>query len=102
MDEPFAALDAQMRSILQGELVQLWQTTRATVLFITHDIAESLILADRIGLMSAGPQARILEMIDVRLSRPRRRGSVEFGRLYEQIDGMLSEEVRRTLERAAQ
>jgi NitT/TauT family transport system ATP-binding protein len=102
MDEPFAALDAQMRSILQGELVQLWQTTRATVLFITHDIAESLILADRIGLMSAGPQARILEIIDVRLSRPRRRGSVEFGRLYERIDGMLSEEVRRTLERAAQ
>jgi len=100
MDEPFAALDAQMRSILQDELVQLWQTAKATILFITHDIAESLILADRIGLMSAGPEAKILEVIDVRLGRPRRRDNVEFGRIYERINSILSGEVRRTLERA--
>ena len=99
MDEPFAALDAQMRSILQDELVQLWQATKATILFITHDIAESLILSDRIGLMSAGPGARILQFIDVRLSRPRRRDNVEFGKIYEQIKAALSEEVRRTLQR---
>jgi NitT/TauT family transport system ATP-binding protein len=102
MDEPFAALDAQMRSILQDELVQLWQTASPTVLFITHDIAESLILADRIGLMSAGPDASILEVIDVELDRPRRRDNLEFGRIYERINAVVSGEVRRALERASQ
>jgi NitT/TauT family transport system ATP-binding protein len=102
MDEPFAALDAQMRNILQDELVQLWQAAKPTVLFITHDIAESLILADRIGVMSAGPAARMLEVIEVGLPRPRRRDTLEFGRLYERINEVLSREVRRTLERAAQ
>jgi ABC-type nitrate/sulfonate/bicarbonate transport system ATPase subunit len=102
MDEPFASLDAQMRSILQDELVQLWQATKPTVLFITHDIAESLILADRIGLMSAGPGAKILEVIDVGLSRPRRRDNLDFGRIYERINVLVSGEVRRALERAAQ
>jgi NitT/TauT family transport system ATP-binding protein len=102
MDEPFAALDAQMRSILQDELVQLWQAAKPTVLFITHDIAESLILADRIGLMSAGPSASILEVIDVELDRPRRRDNFEFGRIYERINAVVSGEVRRALERASQ
>jgi NitT/TauT family transport system ATP-binding protein len=101
MDEPFAALDAQMRSILQDELVQLWQAANPTVLFITHDIAEALILADRIGLMSAGPSARILEVIDVSLPRPRRRDTIDFGRIYERINAVVSGEVRRALERAA-
>jgi NitT/TauT family transport system ATP-binding protein len=99
MDEPFAALDAQMRSMLQDELVQLWQATQATILFITHDIGESLVLADRIGLMSAGPGATLLEVIDVSLGRPRRRDNVEFGRIYERINAVLSAEVRRTLAR---
>lgn len=102
MDEPFAALDAQMRSMLQDELVQLWQATEATVLFVTHDIAESLILADRIGLMSAGPDAKIREVMEVTLARPRRRDSIKFGRLYERLNGILSDEVRRALERAKQ
>ncbi len=100
MDEPFAALDAQMRSMLQDELVQLWETTGATILFVTHDIAEALILADRIGLMSAGPGATIREVIDVPLSRPRRRDDTEFGRLYERLNHVVSDEVRRTLARA--
>jgi NitT/TauT family transport system ATP-binding protein len=102
MDEPFAALDAQIRSLMQDELVQLWQATGATVLFITHDIGESLILADRIGLMSAGPDATIREIIDVKLERPRRRDNIEFGRVYEQLNRVLSNEVRITLERAGQ
>jgi NitT/TauT family transport system ATP-binding protein len=102
MDEPFAALDAQMRSILQDELVQLWQAAKPTVLFITHDLAESLILADRIGLMSAGPSASILEVIDVELGRPRRRDNLEFGRIYERINAVVSSEVRRALDKASQ
>ena len=100
MDEPFAALDAQMRSLLQDELVQLWQATGATILFITHDIAEALILADRIGLMTAGPGATIREIVDVPLGRPRRRDDLEFGRLYERLNRVLTEEVQRALARA--
>jgi len=99
MDEPFAALDAQMRALLQDELVQLWQTHRPTVLFITHDIAEALILADRVGLMTAGPEAGIREIVEVAMVRPRRRDDVEFGRCYEKVNAIVSDEVRKTLAR---
>jgi NitT/TauT family transport system ATP-binding protein len=99
MDEPFAALDAQTRSILQDELVQLNIRMKKTVLFITHDIGEAILLGDRIGIMRAGPASAIKEFIDVRLPRPRRRGSVEFGELYERIGQSISEEVRRALAR---
>ena len=55
MDEPFAALDAQTRSLMQLELAGIWQATRTTVLFITHDIDEAVTLGTRIGVMRAGP-----------------------------------------------
>src|SRR3989442_12580192 len=58
MDEPFAALDAQTRSLMQVELANIWQTTRTTVLFITHDIDEAVTLAKRTGVMRAGPRSR--------------------------------------------
>lgn len=99
MDEPFAALDAQTRSILQDELVQLNIRMRKTVLFITHDIGEAILLGDRVGIMRAGPASAIKEVIDVRLDRPRRRSSVEFGELYERINQSISDEVRRALRR---
>src|SRR5262249_60122727 len=63
MDEPFAALDAQTRSILQDELIGIWQQTGRTFLFITHDIAEAIVLANRVGLMTAGPQARMKTIV---------------------------------------
>ena len=99
MDEPFAALDAQTRSILQDELVQLSVTLRRTVLFITHDIGEAILLGDRVGIMRAGPGSSIKETIVVDLPRPRRRGSTEFGALYERIHQSISEEVQRALRR---
>src|SRR5262245_35719518 len=99
MDEPFAALDAQTRSILQDELVQLNIRMRKTVLFITHDIGEAILLGDRVGIMHAGPASAIKEVIEVHLARPRRRGSVEFGELYERIGQSISDEVRRALQR---
>ena len=99
MDEPFAALDAQTRSILQDELVQLNTRMRKTVLFITHDIGEAILLGDRVGIMRAGPVSGIKEIIDIGLPRPRRRGSVEFGELYERIGQSISDEVRRALQR---
>jgi len=70
MDEPFGALDAQTRSIMQEMLVNLWQHTPKTILFITHDIDEALFLSDRVYVMTARP-GRIKQTLDVRLPRPR-------------------------------
>ena len=95
MDEPFAALDAQTRSTLQDELIGIWQQTGRTVLFITHDIGESILLANRVGLMTAGPEARMKTIVPVDLARPRRRSDPAVGTLYERLADMVSEEVRR-------
>ncbi|HXJ83617.1 MAG TPA: ABC transporter ATP-binding protein [Candidatus Methylomirabilis sp.] len=100
MDEPFAALDAQTRATLQDELIGIWQQTGRTVLFITHDIAEAIVLANRIGLMTAGPAAHMRAIVPVDLPRPRRRGDPAFGALYERLADMVSEEVRRAGARA--
>jgi NitT/TauT family transport system ATP-binding protein len=70
MDEPFGALDAQTRLSMHVLLLRLWEARRQTVLFITHDVDEALILADRVYVMSAAP-GRIIERIDVDLKRPR-------------------------------
>jgi NitT/TauT family transport system ATP-binding protein len=99
MDEPFAALDAQTRTVLQDDLVRISMRTKRTVLFITHDIAEAITLADRIGVMTAGPEAYIKNIFEITLPRPRRRGSVEFGELYEQIQASLADEVRQAMRR---
>ncbi len=99
MDEPFAALDAQTRTILQDELVQLSSRVHRTVLFITHDISEAILLGDRVGIMRSGPASSIKEIITVDLPRPRRRSSVEFGELYERINQSISDEVHKALKR---
>ncbi len=70
MDEPFGALDAQTRTMMQENLLQIWSERRATVIFITHDLDEAIFLADRILLMSASP-GRIIDDIPVTLPRPR-------------------------------
>jgi NitT/TauT family transport system ATP-binding protein len=70
MDEPFSALDAQMRLLLQAELLQCWAEKRQTVVYVTHDIDEAILLGDRVLVMSRRP-GRILEEYRVPLSRPR-------------------------------
>ena len=70
MDEPFAALDAQTRFTLHGELLGIWETLRKTIIFITHNIDEAMYLADRIVVLSHRP-GRIKEIAEVRLPRPR-------------------------------
>lgn len=70
MDEPFGALDAQTRIIMQELLLELWERDRKTVVFVTHDIDEALLLADRIYVMTTRP-GRIHDSVDVPLSRPR-------------------------------
>jgi NitT/TauT family transport system ATP-binding protein len=68
MDEPFASVDAQTRMTLQEELTRIWQEKRSTVVFITHDVAEAVFLADRVIVLSKG---RVLQELDVTLPRPR-------------------------------
>jgi NitT/TauT family transport system ATP-binding protein len=70
MDEPFGALDAQTRSVMQESLLNVWQECATTVLFVTHDIDEAVFLADRVVIMSASPGSIIAD-IAVPLARPR-------------------------------
>jgi NitT/TauT family transport system ATP-binding protein len=96
-DEPFGALDAQVRSILQEELARIWSEARPTVLFITHDIGEALLLADRVGVMSAGPHARIVDIVDVDLPRPRELGQPGYTELHDRIGSLIRAEVLKAL-----
>jgi NitT/TauT family transport system ATP-binding protein len=92
MDEPFGALDAQTRTRLQDELAEIRRETGKTLLFITRDIAEAVLLADRIGVMTQGPGARIGTIDPVDLPRPRRRGSPGVGEMWEQINALIEGE----------
>ena len=96
LDEPFGSLDAQTRVIMQEELLQIWQQTRKTVLFVTHGIDEAIYLADRIVVMTAGP-GEIKEIMHDTLPRPRDRSSAEFARLYGIVQDQLKDEVMRTI-----
>jgi ABC-type nitrate/sulfonate/bicarbonate transport system ATPase subunit len=80
MDEPFAALDAQTRSIMQDELLRVWQADRRTVIFITHNVDEAIYLADRVVVMTPRP-GRIRRIIDIDLPRPRDVTSAGFSAL---------------------
>ena len=68
MDEPFGALDAQTRSLMQGELLSIWQKTRKTVIFVTHDVHEAVYLAERVAVMTARP-GRIKTIVDTRFDK---------------------------------
>ncbi|GGK31013.1 bacitracin ABC transporter ATP-binding protein [Caldalkalibacillus thermarum] len=73
LDEPFGALDALTRAELQDELARICQETRVTVLMVTHDIEEAILLSDRIMVMKSGPGAEIIQDLEVPLPRPRHR-----------------------------
>jgi NitT/TauT family transport system ATP-binding protein len=68
MDEPFGALDAQTRSLMQSELLGIWQRTPKTVIFVTHDVQEAVYLADRVAVMSARP-GRIKAVVDTKFDK---------------------------------
>ncbi len=91
MDEPFGALDAHTRILLQKELLRVWENHRKTILFVTHGVDEAVYLADRIMVMSARP-GRILEVIDVDMERPRVRAHPSYGPLAERILSILEQE----------
>ena len=97
MDEPFGSLDAQTRSLMQELLLQVWERHHQTVLFITHDIEEALLLADRVCVMTARP-GRIKKSIEVRIPRPRSievTTSPEFNALKREVLALIREESQR-------
>jgi NitT/TauT family transport system ATP-binding protein len=97
MDEPFGALDAQTREVLQRELLRIWRATGATIVFVTHDIEESLLLSDRVVTMSAGPGARIKSIVPVNLPFPRDLTHPDASLIYRQLREGIAEEVGKTL-----
>src|SRR3989454_12024398 len=100
MDEPFSALDDQTRSLMQVELANIWQTTRTTVLFITHDIDEAVTLGKGIGVMRAGPRSQVKGMVEVALDGARSRTDDVFLRYYKQVYEMIRDEVAKSIARA--
>ena len=105
MDEPFGALDVQTKAIMSNELLTLWDQSRPSVIFVTHDLEEAIALADNVVVMSAGP-GTVKAVYDIDLPRPR--GSVQeirfgrrFGELHEQIWESLRDEVTRAYARTA-
>jgi len=71
MDEPFASLDAQTKRVLQQELIETWQQSKTTIIFVTHDIEEAVLVGHRIGVLSSGPNSQLKDIIDVPLDYPR-------------------------------
>jgi NitT/TauT family transport system ATP-binding protein len=103
MDEPFGALDVQTRAIMSNELLTLWDRSRPSVIFVTHDLEEAIALADRVVVMTAGP-GTVKAVYDIDLPRPR--GAVQeirfeprFLELHHQIWDSLREEVERAYAR---
>lgn len=100
MDEPFAALDAQTRHMMQELLLSIWSELNSTVIFVTHDIEEGIFLSDRIFVMGVNP-GRIKEVVDVKLERPRHVDSIlspEFVQLNRQVFELIREETLKSME----
>lgn len=96
MDEPFGALDAQTREILQTELLKIWEASRKTIVFITHSLDEAIYLSDRVAIMTARP-GKVKKILDIPLERPRQfeiRNSEEFIKLRHHAWEILKDEVQ--------
>lgn len=94
MDEPFSALDSQTKSILQQEVQKIWYETGKTIIFVTHNIEEAVLLADRVIVMGTGP-GHIKKEFKVELGRPRMQGSLDVTYMVNKILDVLREEVEK-------
>lgn len=92
MDEPFGALDALTREKLQQDLLEIWQRTKLTVIFVTHAVEEAVLLSDRVVVMTAGP-GRIEQDVQLELERPRDIVGIEFNQTRSDITRLLSSHV---------
>jgi NitT/TauT family transport system ATP-binding protein len=103
MDEPFSALDVQTRVLMENELLALWSTTGASVVFVTHDLEEAIALSDRVVVITAGP-GTVKGTYEVDLPRPRNIAEIRFQprfvQLYEEIWNDLRDEVLVSYERS--
>jgi len=101
MDEPFSALDAQNKLLLQEELLHIWEEHKKTVVFITHSVDEAVLLGDRVMVMTAQP-GRLKQFVPIALARPRNimelQGAPEYGELVHRIWSSLRDEVQRARE----
>jgi NitT/TauT family transport system ATP-binding protein len=101
MDEPFSALDAQNKLLLQDELLRIWEEHKKTVVFITHSVDEAVLLGDRVMVMTAQP-GRLKQFVPIPLARPRDimelQGAREYGDLVHRIWTNLRDEVQRARE----
>jgi NitT/TauT family transport system ATP-binding protein len=96
MDEPFAALDAQTRDILHEELQQIWQDTRKTILFVTHNVREAAYLADRVAIFSAQP-GTIKQVLHINYPHPRDKENMRIARAANVILEELKDEVEKAI-----
>jgi NitT/TauT family transport system ATP-binding protein len=90
MDEPFGALDAQTRNLLQKELLEIWQKTKKTIIFVTHSVDEAVFLADRLVVLTSRP-GKVCEIIPIDLIRPRNRTSAEFANVRRKVLDLISQ-----------
>ena len=97
MDEPFAALDAISKRIMQKELLRIWQQYRMTVVYITHDVNEAMLLAQRVAVMRRGPGSTIKEVFEIDQSYPRRVTEGVVSKILERIEASLETEVGSSL-----
>ena len=97
MDEPFGALDAQLKLLLHDELLKLWERTRKTIVFVTHDLTEAVTLSDRVIVFTSRP-GRIKLIQEIDLPRPRNvfkdRFTERFGELHERLWAALEEDIK--------
>jgi ABC-type nitrate/sulfonate/bicarbonate transport system ATPase subunit len=89
MDEPFAALDAITRNMMQRELLSLWKATETTIFYITHNIEEAVFLGTRVAVMSSRP-SRLARILDVNLPYPRERTGTRFNEIYRELETELN------------
>jgi len=93
MDEPFGALDAQTKLVLEEEFLRIWERDRKTVVFVTHDLFEAIAMADRVAVFSARP-GRIKSVVAIDLPRPRSLTAGRFGARFQELYDRLWSELR--------